>query len=314
MSELKPIVLLPLPAGHVLRKDIDYRKDSDGWIIRVSSSAGLEVIHPCYTTPEHWPADLLCPWRTLTVKPVEPMKPRTIEDEVDEPQPSPANEIQQLRDQCKRQAATINGLQKMIDVKTTVIESQDKMIESWRRCYNDMRTDRDNLAAERNKLRDEVTERQRSHNALIDLYEQRGNELHNTARRLGEAQERIEWLEKELQELQQQCKPLKWERRLPTADECYTCFIIEKRKNGIIMGYGPKETSATSWGEDAEFVCVIPTILPAIEIPQPVIERLWILENADTVQIYDWVAEGERPIEALAGEWKETDTTRERKS
>jgi hypothetical protein len=280
--------------------------------------------------------------------------------EYTEPQPSPPDEVQQLREQYNRQAETIDkltdqnrnqlkvinglrdqlaekaqqldqrtdeltraqhtveealetidGLQTIIDVKTNVIESQDKMIESWRRCYNDMRTDRDSLAAERNTLQDELNERKRSHDALQNLYHERCMSLHTTTKRLGEAQERIEWLEKELQELQQTHKPLQWERRLPTADECYTSFIIEKRKNGIIMGYGPKETSATSWGEDAEFVCILPAILPAVEPPKPVIERLWILEhrNMDAEPQLQWFDRGMTPS---LGTWHRTEITREK--
>jgi myosin heavy subunit len=240
-------------------------------------------------------------------------------------------EVDSLTSRNQNQLKVIDGLRAELAEKARQLDNAWKTCEDRGEELNDMRPEIDSLTKQLDQRTDELTRAQHTvAEALetIDRLTQEVDTLNETAR-LNREQvvavlravgvewakpkgiPNVDYLCDKIRELAaNQHKPPQWERRLPTQEECDGCIILEQR-NGIEL-YEPAETNADEWEYCTAQICIIPAILPAVEPPQKVIQRLWVWVGANGDTSVDWFGENEVLFADPWGEWHRTDTTRDK--
>lgn len=100
---------------------------------------------------------------------------------------------------------------------------------------------------------------------------------------------------------------LKWERRLPTQEECEKCWLISggggAEPSRCMRVFAPFFTATGDWSE-GEWLCVIREIEIAMPTTKPITQRLWVLPNGQS----EWI---EDPLQPMGpGEWIRTEETK----
>jgi uncharacterized coiled-coil protein SlyX len=230
------------------------------------------------------------------------------------PQPSPPNEIQQLREQCNRQAATIEEQAQRLQSVTYARAQKDAEIQQLReQCKRQEAVirEQDKRYAETQAMSawqqtdiDTLTQRNQNQLKVIDGLK---DELAEKAQQLDAMHAMRDVLIDQVAKLEAQAKPLQWERRLPTQEECDTCYILELLRDNYVVLWEPKEPNSPE--DFTDHICILPAILPAAEPPQPVIERLWMVRGDDMQWRDEWLPDGEEPKQFF--EFRQTVETRE---
>ena len=115
-------------------------------------------------------------------------------------------------------------------------------------------------------------------------------------------------LQRQVQQLAEQNKPLRWERRKPTEEECRERWVLEWDGNpGILHGWTPESVRPEyDW---RELICILPPIAEPEPERRMITQRRWLVNGPEGWQ-EAWPKDGEAP----GSEWLElikTSMTRE---
>jgi predicted nucleic acid-binding Zn-ribbon protein len=232
-------------------------------------------------------------------------------------------EVDSLTSRNQNQLKVIDGLRAELAEKAKQLDNAWKTCEERGEELNNLRPEIDDLTKQLDQRTDELTRAQHTvAEALETIDELREGIVRHVAFEVQQSdviQQRssdLAFANAKIADLTVQIqahKPLQWERRLPTQEECDTCIILKQSYGSVIW---PGDHNAEDWSPYDDIpICILPAILPAVEPPQKVIQRLWIRANPITGWAggCKWVDEGEKP-EADDAElfWHETKTTREK--
>lgn len=157
-----------------------------------------------------------------------------------------AQTITSLRQQCERQAETID----------TLTKERDDAIEA----------DRDMITA---KSETDIGVHAKA--AAFDFIATKLDALRPGWRDSAETM-----IEAITQTINAMAQPLRWERRKPTQEECATRYIVERSKSGTVYGWEPGGQPADEYHP---MICILPDILDPEPERNTVTKQRWLVSN-----------------------------------
>lgn len=308
MTEPETITLRRLPPEHVLRENVDLVLESR-ILCTVSSSAGLKIqdvpyqVSACYCRAEDYPPEYDNPaidpgegWRIYDQH-KEGMEPRpdaqyrthigtwlnrpspkdnlTHSDVYRVPVTPQPDRLTELRQQGERQAVRIEEL-----------EASEKELQEKLRILKHNHSEQGKALAEQGEYIESLQTQVRSAEEALRVEKQKHDEA--------------------VRQLEATSKPLRWERRKPTEEECSSKTFLWVNRNGYTYTAKPGEYLPGDFYVD-DLICILPPI--AEPERRMVTQRRWLVNGPDGWQ-EEWPKDGEFPC----GKWLEgieTSRTRE---